>query len=48
MLANVLFGAVAAGVLAMARSADPSVERQQFREVMLSMMAGMLRPGTAG
>jgi AcrR family transcriptional regulator len=43
MLANVLFGAVAAGVLAMARSESPSVERERFRGVMLAMMSGMLR-----
>lgn len=43
MLAHVLFGAVAAGVLAMVRSQDPSVERARFRSVMLTMMVGMLQ-----
>ncbi len=43
MLAHVLFGAVTAGVLAMARSADPGVERERFRTVMLQVMAGMVR-----
>jgi AcrR family transcriptional regulator len=44
MLAHVLFGAVSAGVLGMARSADPDVERTRFRTVMLALMAGLLRP----
>jgi AcrR family transcriptional regulator len=43
MLAHVLFGAVVAGVLGMARSEEPLVERVRFRTVMLEMMAGMLR-----
>jgi AcrR family transcriptional regulator len=43
MLANVLFGAVAAGALAMARTDNPSVERERFRAVMLTMLAGMLK-----
>jgi AcrR family transcriptional regulator len=43
MLAHVLFGAVTAGVLAMARSADPQAERDRFRTVMLQVMAGMVR-----
>jgi hypothetical protein len=43
MLAHVLFGAVTAGVLAMARSADPEGERDRFRSVMLQVMAGMVR-----
>ncbi len=43
MLAHVLFGAVTAGVLAMARSAEPAVERERFRTVMLQVMAGMVR-----
>jgi AcrR family transcriptional regulator len=43
MLANVLFGAVAAGALAMVRSDDPSRERERFRAVMLTMMVGMLK-----
>jgi AcrR family transcriptional regulator len=43
MLAHVLFGAVTAGVLAMARSETPDVERERFRSTMLTMMAGMLQ-----
>jgi AcrR family transcriptional regulator len=43
MLAHVLFGAVVAGVLGMARSDLPEVERQRFRTVMLEMMAGLVR-----
>ncbi|HWD56282.1 MAG TPA: TetR/AcrR family transcriptional regulator [Acidimicrobiales bacterium] len=43
MLAHVLFGAVTAGVLAMARAADPEGERDRFRTVMLKVMAGMVR-----
>jgi AcrR family transcriptional regulator len=43
MLSNVLFGAVVAGVLAMARSDEPEVERERFRSVMLEMMAGMIQ-----
>jgi len=43
MLAHVLFGAVVAGVLGMARSDSPEVERERFRTVMLEMMAGMVR-----
>jgi hypothetical protein len=39
----VLFGAVTAGVLAMARSADPEGERERFRTVMLQVMHGMVR-----
>jgi AcrR family transcriptional regulator len=47
MLAHVLFGAVTAAVLGMARSAQPSVERQRFRSVILALMAGIVRdPGT--
>jgi hypothetical protein len=42
-LAHVLFGAVTAGVLAMARSETPDVERERFRSTMLTMMAGMLQ-----
>jgi AcrR family transcriptional regulator len=42
MLAHVLFGAVTAGVLAMARSDDPDRERQRFRTVMLELMHGMV------
>jgi hypothetical protein len=45
MLANVLFGAVAAGALALARSESPSIERERFRTVMLTMMAGMFAIG---
>jgi AcrR family transcriptional regulator len=43
MLAHVLFGAVVAGVLGMARSDNPEAERDRFRTVMLEMMAGMVR-----
>jgi AcrR family transcriptional regulator len=43
MLAHVLFGAVVAGVLGMARSEDPMVELGRFRTVMLEMMGGMVR-----
>jgi AcrR family transcriptional regulator len=43
MLAHVLFGAVTAGVLAMARAADPEAERDRFRTVMLQVVAGMVR-----
>jgi AcrR family transcriptional regulator len=43
MLAHVLFGAVTAGVLAMARSEKPSVERERFRTVMLALIAGLAR-----
>src|SRR5580693_5959870 len=45
MLAHVLFGAVTAGVLAMARSTAPAVERERFRAVMLALLAGL---GTTG
>jgi AcrR family transcriptional regulator len=44
MLAHMLFGAVTAGVLAMARSTAPVVERERFRSVMLVLMAGLVRP----
>ncbi len=47
MLAGVLFGAVTAGVLAMARSEHPLIERERFRSVMLDMVAGMMRPDSA-
>ena len=43
MLAHVLFGAVTAGVLAMARAADPEGERDRFRNVMLQLIHGMVR-----
>jgi hypothetical protein len=43
MLAHVLFGAVTAGVLAMARAADPERERERFRAVMLQVIHGMVR-----
>jgi AcrR family transcriptional regulator len=43
MLAHVLFGAVVAGVLGMARSEAPEVERERFRTVMLEIMAGMVQ-----
>jgi AcrR family transcriptional regulator len=42
MLAHVLFGAVAAGVLAMARSPQPERERERFRTVMLEVIHGMV------
>jgi len=42
MLAHVLFGAVTAGVLAMARSDEPDRERQRFRTVMLELIHGMV------
>jgi AcrR family transcriptional regulator len=46
MLAHVIFGAVCAGVLGMARSADPDTERDRFRTVFLELMAGLVRePG---
>ena len=40
MLAHVIFGAVCAGVLGMARSASPAHERDRFRSVVLQMMTG--------
>jgi AcrR family transcriptional regulator len=43
MLAHVLFGSVVAGVLGMARSETPEVERVRFRTVMLELMAGIFR-----
>ena len=43
MLAHVLFGAVTAGVLGMARSEDPQHERERFRTVMLELIAGMVQ-----
>ena len=43
MLAHVLFGAVSAGVLGMARSEEPFVERERFRTVMLAGMAGLMK-----
>jgi AcrR family transcriptional regulator len=45
MLAHVLFGAVAAGVLAMARSEEPDRERDRFRTVMLEMIHGLVSTG---
>jgi AcrR family transcriptional regulator len=45
MLAHVLFGAVTAGVLGMARSEKPFVERDRFRAVMLALMAGIVQTG---
>jgi hypothetical protein len=39
----VLFGSVTAGVLGMARSTEPDVERARFRTVMLAVMAGLVR-----
>jgi AcrR family transcriptional regulator len=43
MLAHVLFGAVTAGVLAIARAEDPGQEQERFRTVMLQLMHGMVR-----
>jgi AcrR family transcriptional regulator len=40
MLAHVIFGAVCAGVLRMARSASPAQERDRFRAVVLQLMTG--------
>lgn len=45
MLANVMYGCVAAGVLMMARSDDPARELGRFRTVILQVMAGILRDG---
>ncbi len=45
MLANVIYGAVAAGVLMMARSDDPARELGRFRTVILQVMGGILRDG---
>jgi AcrR family transcriptional regulator len=42
MLAHVLFGAITAGVLAMARSENPDRERMRFRTVMLDIIHGMV------
>ncbi|HEY6471485.1 MAG TPA: TetR/AcrR family transcriptional regulator [Acidimicrobiales bacterium] len=47
MLANVIYGAVAAGVLMMARSDDPARELGRFRTVILQVMSGILRNGTS-
>lgn len=44
MLAHMLFGAVTAGVLSMARSKQPFVERDRFRAVMLTLLDGLVRP----
>jgi AcrR family transcriptional regulator len=43
MLAHVIFGAVVAGVLAMARSEAPDVERERFRGTMLTLFAGLFQ-----
>ena len=43
MSAHVLFGAVTAGVLGMAGSKEPLVERDRFRTVMLALMAGLVQ-----
>jgi AcrR family transcriptional regulator len=43
MLAHVLFGAVTAGVLAMARTEDPEGERERFRTVMLQLVHGLVQ-----
>ncbi len=46
MLAHVLFGAVCAGVLAMARSEEPARELERFRTVFLDLMGGLVKtPG---
>jgi AcrR family transcriptional regulator len=42
MLAHVLFGAVTAGVLCMARSEDPERERDRLRSVMLDVVKGFI------
>jgi AcrR family transcriptional regulator len=42
MMAHVLFGAVTAGVLAMARSEEPTRERARFRATMLDIIKGMV------
>lgn len=44
MVAHVLYGAVTAGVLSMARSTEPAVERVRFRTVMLALLAGLIGP----
>ena len=44
MLAHVVFGAVCAGVLAMARSEEPAQELERFRTVFLDLMAGLVQP----
>jgi AcrR family transcriptional regulator len=44
MLAHIIFGAVCAGVLGMARSEQPDVERERFRTVFLELMAGLVLP----
>ncbi len=43
MLAHVLFGAVTAGVLNMARSEDPAAMRERFRSVIIQVMAGLVQ-----
>ena len=48
MLANMLFGAVTAGVLSMARSKEPFVERDRFRTVMLTLLAALVCPKPTG
>jgi AcrR family transcriptional regulator len=44
MLAHMLFGAITAGVLGMARSKQPFVERDRFRTVLLTLLDGLVRP----
>jgi AcrR family transcriptional regulator len=44
MMAHVVFGAVCAGVLAMARSEEPAQELERFRTVFLDLMAGLVQP----
>jgi AcrR family transcriptional regulator len=43
MLAQVIFGAVCAGVLGMARSEEPGLVRERFRTVFLEVIAGIVR-----
>jgi AcrR family transcriptional regulator len=47
MMAHVLFGAVAAGVLAMARSEEPARERERFRATMLDVIKGVVNMDVA-
>jgi hypothetical protein len=47
MMAHVLFGAVAAGVLAMARSEEPTRERERFRATMLDVIKGVVNMDVA-
>ena len=47
MMAHVLFGAVTAGVLAMARSEEPTRERERFRATMLDVIKGIVNTDEA-